>query len=52
MAKLTEQQKLEIRRNVKGLSPNQLAEKYGCSRRWINLIRHPNTYEQINQFHQ
>lgn len=45
--KLSEEQKEEIRELSKELSMRELSERYGVSRWMINLILHPEKYEQV-----
>ena len=40
-AKLTPEQREEIRENPEGLSKHQLAVKFGVSRRLVQFIQHP-----------
>lgn len=45
--KLSEEQKDEIRELSKELSMRELSEKFGVSRWMVNLILHPEKYEQV-----
>lgn len=45
--KLSEEQKDEIRELSNELSMRELSERYGVSRWMINLILHPEKYEQV-----